>query len=165
MSDTKPRRTGRESGRSAVAGETPPAEPVEASGSAAASPSPAVSEAAPAALPARLIEPAAPASDDPWVAFAEMQAAMARGFAAAAAEVTAMTRSGIAAASDAGIALLDARTLVEAIEINAGLARRRADAMIEGSTRLSEIGMKTAAEASRPLLLRLSTAWSGAGLG
>ncbi len=165
MSDAKPRRIDRESGRNGVADKTPAVEPAALPGNTAASPSPAAPQAAPAMGAAALIEPAAVATNDPWVAFAEMQAAMARGFEEAAAEMTAMTRSGIAAVSNAGIALLGARTFAEAVEINAGLARRRVDAVLEGSTRLSEIGMKAATEASRPMLAQLGTAWSSAGLG
>ena len=184
MSDTKPRRMIRESGRSEIAGgdmpvtgpvtggpTTQPA-PSTAPGTApaslaAASPDtgPAALPAAlPVALPAALIEPAAPATDEPWAAFAEMQTALARGLEEAAAEMTTLAWSGIAAASDAGIAMLGARTLAEAAEINAGLVRRRTDAMIEGSTRLSGIGVKAATEASRAILVPLGTLWSGAGL-
>ena len=63
-----------------------------------------------------------------------------------------MTRSGIAAASDAAIALFGARTFSEAVEINARLARRGVDAMIEGSAKLSDIGVTAVSEASRPII-------------
>ena len=52
-------------------------------------------------------------------------AALARGFEKAAVEVTGISRSGMAATADAAVALLGARTFAEALEINAGLARRR----------------------------------------
>ena len=76
-------------------------------------------------------------------------------------EVTVLTRSGMAAAADAGLALLGVRTISEAVEINASLARRGVDAMIEGSARLSEIGVKAVSEASRPILSRLGESWGG----
>jgi hypothetical protein len=65
--------------------------------------------------------------------------------------MTGMTRSGIAATSDAAIAMFGARTFSEAVEINARLARCGLDAVIEGSARLSDIGVKTAGEAARPI--------------
>ena len=68
--------------------------------------------------------------------------------------MTGISRSGMAATADAAVALLGARTFAEAIEINAGLARRRVDAMLEGSARLSEIGATAITDASRPFLSR-----------
>jgi len=107
---------------------------------------------------------AAPLSDsaeDAWTAFVEAQAVLARGFEEVAIEVTGMTRSGIAAAADAAVALLGVKTFSEAVEINATLARRGVDAMIEGSAKLSEIGVKAMSDASRPVLSRLGESWSG----
>ena len=83
------------------------------------------------------------------------QTALARGFEEIAAEMTGIARSGVAASTDAALALLGARTFAEAVEINASLARRRFDAMVEGSARLSDIGVKAITEASRPFLPRL----------
>jgi phasin family protein len=79
--------------------------------------------------------------------------------------MTGMTRSGMAATADAAVALLSARTLAEAIEINASLARRGVDSMLEGSAKLSEIGTRAAADASRPILSRVSGVWSGLAAG
>lgn len=92
------------------------------------------------------------AADQAWAGLTEAQAALARGFEQVAVEMTGVTRKGIMAATDAAVALLGARTLAEVIEINAGLARRGIDTAIEGSAKLSEIGVKIFAEASRPLL-------------
>jgi hypothetical protein len=110
-------------------------------------------------------DPPADSVDDPWTALAEAQAVLARGFEEIADEVTGMTRSGMAAAADAGIALLGVRTFSEAVEINASLTRRGVDAMIEGSVRLSEIGVKAVSEASRPILSQLGESWSGLAAG
>jgi hypothetical protein len=101
-------------------------------------------------------EPPPDSVDDPWTAFTEAQAVLARGFEEVAVEVTGMTRSGMAAAADAGLALLGVRTCAEAVEINASLARRGVEAMIEGSARLSEIGVKAVSDAARPLLSRFA---------
>lgn len=185
MSDAKPRRGGREAARhEAAAGEamapaappvtTGPAEPEtgrKAAPEAAPPPPPephamANFAAAPAPAPGPVGESAEPSehhADDAWAALAEMQAALARGCEEIAAEMATLTRSNIAAATDAATAMLDARTFAEAVEISALLIRRRTDAMIEGSTKLSEIGMQAATAASRPILSRLAAGWSGAG--
>jgi hypothetical protein len=102
-------------------------------------------------------------AENPWTALAEAQSALARGFEKAAIEVTGISRSGMAATADAAVALLGARTYAEAIEINAGLARRGVDAMIEGSARLSEIGAQSITDASRPFLSRFGRSWSALG--
>ena len=98
------------------------------------------------------VEPRQEAAEDAFTAVAEAQAAVARGFELIAAEMAGMTRSGIAAATDSAIALLGAKTFAEAVEINAGLARRSFDAMLESSARMTEIAAKSLAEASRPIL-------------
>jgi hypothetical protein len=110
-------------------------------------------------------EPAAgnAADANPWTAFAEAQSALARGFERAAVEMTGISRSGMAATADAAVALLGARTFAEALEINAGLARRGVDTMLEGSARLSEIGAKAVADASGPILSRFGRNWGAPG--
>ena len=185
MIDAKPRRAGREASRSEVAaGEGVPADaaPVtiapegpktvaETPPEAVAAPPPSFPSAAAgdgaASPPAQVIEESVErgerAAADAWTALAEMQAALARGYEEIALEMTAMTRSDIAAATDAATAMLDARTFAEAVEISAGLIRRRADAMIEASARLSEIGAQAANAASRPILAQLAAGWIEAG--
>jgi hypothetical protein len=107
---------------------------------------------------------AAPAGDA-WTLFAEAQAAFTHSIEEIAAEMSGITRSGMTAAADAAVALLGARTLAEAVEINAGFARRGIDAMIEGSAKLSEISITAVSAASRPILSRLGGTWSGPGAG
>ena len=102
-------------------------------------------------------------AESPWTAFAEAQSALARGFEKAAIEATGISRSGMAATADAAVALLGARTFAEAIEINAGLARRGVDAMIEGWARLFEIGAQSITDASRPILSRFGRNWGALG--
>jgi hypothetical protein len=163
MSDLKPKRPARESGQREISSrETLPTAAVPAI-------DPAVSPAAADVLtqPVPIAEPTpeiVPASAGPqadsvnrsWAAFAEAQAVLARGFEEIVVEVTARTQSGIAAAADAAIDLLGAKTFSEAVEINAAAARRGVDAMIEGSAKLSEIGVKALSEASRPVLSRFA---------
>ena len=178
MSEIKPKRAAREPVRSeAVAEEaiaaatasviernmTPEPEPVstialaQAAPVGPACPVPSAPESSPPDKPPEV------AAETAWTAFAEAQCALARGFEKAAVEVTGISRSGMAATADAAVALLGARTFAEAIEINAGLARRRVDAMLETSARLSEIGATAITDAYRPFLSRFGWNWSTLG--
>jgi len=169
MSDMKPRRASREmtlvepapadTGNAAMVGE-----PVSmATPAAAAIPEPPseIAAAMTEPMPPPAIAAASAATDDSWMAVADAQAALARGFEAFAVEAAGLTRNGMVAGADAALALLGARTVAELVEINAGLARRGVDAALTGSARLSEIGLKTMTEASKPLLTRLGAAWEG----
>jgi hypothetical protein len=116
--------------------------------------------------PAKAAQTAKAVSDDAlaygrqaWVAFAEAQAAAVRGFEAIFEEMNTLTRSEIAAAADGATALLGARTFAEAVDVNLGYARRSFDVLIGSSAKLSEIGAKTASDASRPILSRLGDSW------
>jgi hypothetical protein len=178
MSDLKPRRTARESGHSDVSpGEaapsvntsaTPPVVPeaiVQQAATVAqaiSAPAEALAKLTPAAVAPeveKLADSAVDSAKDSWSAVAAAQAAFARGFEEIAAEMTGMTQAGIRAATDAAIALVGARTFSEAVEINARLARRGVDAMIEGSAKLSEIGVKAVEEASRPMVSQIGGTW------
>jgi hypothetical protein len=175
MSDAKPRRPGRDSTHYLPAAEQPlaigaAAPAVTEAPRAALEPSAAALEMAelpppvqPALAPLQPLTAAVP--DDAWTALAAAQGALVRACEEMTAEVGGITRSGLAAGTDAALALLGARTFAEAIEINAGMARRGFDAMVEGSTRLSEIGVKAMTEASRLILARLTSAWHVAGPG
>jgi hypothetical protein len=154
MSDIKAKRAARESvqsnGPEPVAAEPVSSPPPESS------PKPAL---APTMLAAR--RPAAAADDvfaysqQAWAALAEAQAAAARGFEALVGEINTLTRSEFAAAADSATAMLGVKTLAEAVEVNLGYARRSFDALIGSSAKLSEIGVKAAADTSRPILTRL----------
>jgi hypothetical protein len=172
MNDVTPKRTARQSERGKIS-------PDEALPTAAAPtivpqaptvaevvvPRPvAVAEPAPQVVSAPA-KPPADSVDQSWTRFVEAQAVLARGFEEIAVELTGMTRSSIASVMDAAVALVGARTFSEAVDIHAGLARRGVDAMIEGSARLSEIGVKAISESGRPVLSRLSLTWSGVGPG
>jgi hypothetical protein len=178
MSEIKPKRAAREPVRSeaiaeeAIAAATasviewnmaPELEPVstiaiaQAAPVGPACPVPSAPESSPPDKPPEV------AAETAWTAFAEAQCALARGLERVAVEVTGISRSGMAATADAAVALLGARTFAEAIEINAGLARRRVDGMFEGSARLSEIGATTITDAYRPFLSRFAWNWGTLG--
>jgi len=162
MSDARPRRAARDSARREPESSAEPAavelapthnaapvadQPTEPPPPAIEAPPepPPGADAPTAALPTQ------PEFDGGWTVLAEAQAVFARACEQIAQEVDGAARSGIAAGTDAALALLDARTLAEAIEINAGLARRGFDAIVASSARLSEIGVKALGEAARPL--------------
>jgi hypothetical protein len=157
MSDVKPKRGPRDSTASA----NPPAAAPSASAPPIAPPEAAAAPVpqSPPPVPAPLATSSAALPSDSWTALADAQAALARGFEAFAVEATALGRAGAAAASDAALALLGAKTLAEAVEINAILARREVDALVAGGARLSEIGVTAWSEASRPLLSQLGAVW------
>jgi hypothetical protein len=156
MSDIKAKRAPRESVQ--IEGLEPSAaEPVP-------SPPPAsLSTPAPAPMTVAAARPAAGADDvfgygqEAWAAVAEAQAAAARGFEALVGEINTLTRSEIAAVADSAAAMLGVKTFAEAVEVNLGYARRSFDALIGSSAKLSEIGVRAAADASRPILTRLGS--------
>jgi hypothetical protein len=95
-------------------------------------------------------------------AIAESQAAMARGLEALALEVTGLTRTAVAAAGDSATAMLGARTVAEAVEVQIGFARRSFEAAASGSARLSELCLKLVGDASRPLIAPVTAPGAGA---
>jgi hypothetical protein len=157
MSDIKAKRAPRE----AIQHEAAEPSPVEA-----VTPAPPETPQKPTPAPiAAARRPAAAAEDvfaygqQAWAALAEAQAAAARGFEALLGEINTLTRSEIAAATDSATKLLGVKTFAEAVEVNLGYARRSFDALVGSTAKLSEIGVKTAADASRPVLTRFGSGW------
>jgi hypothetical protein len=175
MSDAKSKRTMRESVQREPA---PPPLPPPAKVETAPAPQPAVDPvtAAVATLPAASANAAHPASsampDDLFAysrqalaAITEAQTAAARGAEAMLGEMTTFVRSELAAATEGATALLGAKTFSEAFEVNLGYARRSFDALVGSSAKLSEIGAKTASDASRPILSRIGESWKALNIG
>ncbi|HEY1797955.1 MAG TPA: phasin family protein [Stellaceae bacterium] len=108
----------------------------------------------PAALPAPRDQPASapvrnPAAlPDPIALFD----AFAHGAEAYADEMAGLMQTGLATATDTAKAMLGARTLTEAFEINAGFVRKSLDAMLQGSIRLTGITARLAAQSLHPLM-------------
>jgi hypothetical protein len=92
-------------------------------------------------------------------ALVQSQTAMARGLEALTAEMTGLAISGIDAATRTATDMLGVKTLSDAIEVNAGFTRTSFDALVGGSAKLSELGVKLAAEASQPILTQLGRSW------
>ena len=155
MSDIKVKRGARESAPNEAAlppGETAPAQPVAA---LPAPPTAPVSAKSPQTAGIAAPDDILAYGQQSWAALAEAQAAAVRGFEAFIGEMSDFTRSEMAAAANTATAMLGVKTFADAVEINLGFARRSFDAMIGSAAKLSEIGAKAAAEASRPILSRL----------
>jgi hypothetical protein len=80
------------------------------------------------------------------------QAAIASDMTAMALEIGGLTRSNLTAAGDSVTALLGSRNLADTVEIQLGFARRSLDAMVGGSTKLAELGLRLANDAAKPVL-------------
>ena len=94
-----------------------------------------------------------------FAAFVQSQTALARGLEAMSVEVTGLAISGIDTATRTATDMLGVKTLSDAIEVNAGFTRSSFDALVGGSAKLSELGMKLATEASQPILTQLGKSW------
>jgi hypothetical protein len=82
----------------------------------------------------------------------ETQTAIASDIMTIALEMTGLARSNLAATGDSLAALLAARNLVDVVEIQIGFARRSLGAIVDGSTRLGELGLRLASSATKPVL-------------
>jgi hypothetical protein len=122
-------------------------------------PSPVAMAALPMAAAEQSRRGAKDLGEETLVILGEAQAAFARVLEAMTVEMTGLARAGIAAATETATAMLSAKTLADAVEINAGFARRSVDALIGSSAKLSEIGIRFATDASRPVLARLGEDW------
>lgn len=84
------------------------------------------------------------------------QTAVAADVAALALEMSGLGRDGLTAAGDSVVAMLRARSLTDAVEIQLGFGRRSLDAVAGAATRLGEIGLRLANDATKPLLGRFA---------
>jgi hypothetical protein len=137
-----------------------PVEPAETMETAAASPAmPEFGASAGAAKSEPVSLSAAGTRRDavaPWI---QAQAALAHGLEAISAEMAGLALKSIDATASAASKLLGVKTLSDAIAVNAGFTCSSFDALLGGSARLSELGVKLAAETSQPLLSQFGRAW------
>jgi hypothetical protein len=94
-----------------------------------------------------------------FAALVQSQTAVARGLEALTAEMTGLAISGIDVAARTATDMLGIKTLSDAMEVNAGFTRTSFDTLVEGSAKLSELGVKLASEASQPILVQLGRSW------
>lgn len=118
--------------------------------------------AAPAPAMAARAEDVADFAREAYEAFAQSQEAMARGFEAFGLEIVGLARTGIDRAAKTASEMLAVKTLSDALDVNAGFARDSFDTLVEGSTRLSELGIKLAREAAQPLFATWQKDWAKA---
>jgi hypothetical protein len=158
------------------AGEAEPPKPAELLVEASKSTETAVDLAAAAATaaptPAIGAFPPAPKSANPDIprrfesdaaaALAQSQAALARGLEAMSAEMAGLALSGMNVLARTATKLLAVKTLSDAIEVNAGFTCSSLETLVGGSAKLSELGVKLAAETSQPLFGQLARGWSKA---
>jgi phasin protein len=94
-----------------------------------------------------------------FAALAQSQAALARGLEALSTEMAGLALSGIDTATRTATKMLGVKTLSDAIEVNAGFTCSSWDTLIGGSAKLSELGVRLAAETSQPILTQFSQGW------
>jgi hypothetical protein len=100
---------------------------------------------------------------DVVTAFAQSQAALARGLEALSAEMAGLALSGIETAARTATKMLAVKTLSDAIEVNTGFTCSHLNAVVGGSATLSQLGAKLAAETSQPLLNQFGKGWNTMG--
>jgi hypothetical protein len=99
---------------------------------------------------------------DAAAALAQSQAALARGLEALSAEMAGMALSGMHVLARTATKLLAVKTLSDAIEVNAGFTCGSLETLVGGSAKLSELGVKLAAETSQPLFGQFAREWGKA---
>jgi hypothetical protein len=114
---------------------------------------------APAAMKGTSSDDLADFGREAFAALVQSQTALARGLEALSTEMAGLALSGIDAAARTATDMLGIKTLSDAIEVNAGLTCSSFDTLVGGSAKLSELGIKLAAEASQPILTQLGKSW------
>lgn len=127
----------------------------------AVTPAPNTAQRPPAPRGANYDQMGSPENDGA-AALAQSRAALARGLEALSAEIAGLALSGMNELAGAATRLLSVKTLSDAIEVNAGFTRNSFDALVTGSAKLSELGVKLATETSQPLLNQLGRGWGKA---
>jgi hypothetical protein len=128
---------------------------------AAASMNPTIGPLPPAPNTAAAADIGTPAGEAA-AALAQSQAALARGLEALSAEMAGLALSGMNVVTRTATKLLAVKTLADAIEVNAGFTCSSFDTLVGGSAKLSEIGVKLAAETCQPWLSQIGRSWSKA---
>ena len=107
-------------------------------------------------------EPAAAFEHNALSAWAQSQAALARGLEVVSAEMAGLALEGIDATVSAASKLLGVKTFSDAIAVNAGFTCRSFNSVLGGFAKLSEVGVKLATENSELLLSQFGEAWTKA---
>ena len=93
-----------------------------------------------------------------FAAVLKANAALSEGLEAIGKEVILYARRSFEQAAETATALLGAKTIEDVVQLNTAYAKANLEGLIEGSARLSEMGMKVANEAMAPLGGRVEAA-------
>lgn len=131
---------------------------------AAAAPDVVVQPIAPA--PSAVVPPAlaAPAkiadfSGDTCGMLTESQAALSRGLQALGDELACYARRSMETLACTAIDTLSVKTWSDAVAVNSRLARTSFDQWVDSAAKVSELGIKLANDAAKPLLAKMGVAW------
>jgi hypothetical protein len=108
------------------------------------------------------VQPAGAFARKTLSAWAQSQAALARGMEVVSAEMAGVAIRNMDATASAASKLLRAKTFSDAIAVNAGFACSSLNALLGGFARMSEVGVKLAAENSQLLLSQFGEGWKRA---
>jgi phasin protein len=129
---------------------------------ATAAPMPTIDPLPPGPKSANLEDPRK-VEGDAAVALAQSQAALTRGLEVLSAEMAGLALSGMNMLASTATKLLAVKTLSDAIEVNAGFTCSSFETFVGGSAKLSELGVKLAAETSQPLFGQFARRWNKTG--
>ena len=96
---------------------------------------------------------------DALAAVTESQAALARCLAEIGEAMAGLGRAGIGIAASTATDMLGVKTLSDACEVGVRFARKSCDSLVDGSAKLSGLGMTLAVEVSRPILTQWGQSW------
>jgi Phasin protein len=96
---------------------------------------------------------------DAFAALTQSQAALARGIEALSVEMAGIALSGIDTATRTATKMLGVKTLSDAIDVNTGFTCSSLDTLVGSSAKLSELGVKLAAETYQPFLTQFGKGW------
>jgi phasin family protein len=139
----------------------PPPGESAALGSSVAEPPPPIALAAASEPAFSLPVSAAPAGreGDLFAIIAESRSALARGVESISDEFASFVRHSIDVTADTAIRMLAATTWSDAVAVNARFARTSYDRWLDSSTKVSELGVRTALESSKPFVNRIDQLW------
>ena len=147
-----------------VAGETLPEAPAAVPDVVVQRLAPAPSTVAPApsaVVPPTLAAPAkiADTSGDSCGILSKSQAAVSRGLQALGDELACYARRSMETLACTAIDTLSVKTWSDAVAVNSRLARTSFDQWVDSAAKVSELGIKLANDAAKPLLAKMGVAW------
>ncbi len=102
------------------------------------------------------LDQAADLGGEAMAVFAETRSALADAVKALSEEVAGLARRGIETAARTAVEMLAVKTVADVLVVNAGFARASFGNWLGSSAKLSELGLRLAAESSRPFSERLA---------